>query len=280
MSAKKRRTCESDEKRVSFPSHKLELKNCLADCLYKFSLDLVHLIYGYLLYGLPRASVKPEVLHTMKFDDKSHNHFYGVSCSPENEIWICSKEQLQVFDSEGTFLRHIVRGGWKDLSNIRFAPNGNVYMTDFLARCLVVCHPNGTVFKRVATFRPRDVAFDEKHNLMFVTDFNNRRVQALTLDGDSVFHFGNQDIFFYPIGIAINQKDEVAVTDGTQDVQVFDCEGNFLKKFGIVEQRSGHGVCVNSANQWLVCNYLKDLIHIFSEDGSLVTSFGRAPVLL
>lgn len=58
-------------------------------------------------------------------------------------------------------------------------------------------------------------------------------------------------------------------------VQVFDCNGRFLRKFGTPAQFFGpRGIAVDSASNWIVCDADGHSVQFFAPDGSFVTSFG------
>lgn len=56
-------------------------------------------------------------------------------------------------------------------------------------------------------------------------------------------------------------------------VQVFDSEGKFLRKFG--QFNVPLGICVDHANNWILCDTFHDSCAVFSSDGHFITRFGE-----
>lgn len=76
----------------------------LADALLVFSLDLVKIVFGYLVCGPATADAKPKLLLTIESKGDAEKLFkgycYGVACSPDNKIWVSSMDKVSVFSDE------------------------------------------------------------------------------------------------------------------------------------------------------------------------------------
>lgn len=87
--------------------------------------------------------------------------------------------------------------------------------------------------------------------------------------------------FNCPWGICCDLKGRIIVADRLNNrIQIFDKDGNYLKKFGIPGNGPGQfnhlvGVAVNSLNQIIVSDKDNHRIEIFDEDGNYVFEFGR-----
>ena len=104
--------------------------------------------------------------------------------------------------------------------------------------------------------------------------FQVRPVLCFGREGSSV------GMFQGPWGIAVNARDEIAVTDlGNHRVQIFSSEGNYLRSFGRQGNKNGEFIypkgiaCHTNGNIFLVDgdNFS---VQIFSGEGEYVSSFG------
>ncbi|KAL9957961.1 hypothetical protein ACROYT_G034920 [Oculina patagonica] len=84
-----------------------------------------------------------------------------------------------------------------------------------------------------------------------------------------VFSFGkggsSVGMFKYPWGVAVNDRDEIAVTDSSNhSIQIFNSNGNYLRSFGR-QDSDGNIIVVDADNK---------LIKIFSPNGKFVMKIG------
>ena len=96
--------------------------------------------------------------------------------------------------------------------------------------------------------------------------------------------FGQQGsgegMFINPLGVAINDKDEIVVADQCNHrVQVFDINGTFLRCFGQEGENAGefsypHGIAIGKDRNILVSEYLNHRVQVFSREGRHLGSFG------
>jgi len=99
-----------------------------------------------------------------------------------------------------------------------------------------------------------------------------------------VFCFGREGssvgMFQGPWGVAVNAKDEIAVTDlGNHRVQIFSSEGNYLRSFGRQGNNDGEftypkGIAWHGNGNIFLVDGDKFSIQIFSGEGKYVSSFG------
>ena len=89
-------------------------------------------------------------------------------------------------------------------------------------------------------------------------------------------------MFDFPWGLAVNARDEIAVTDsGNHRVQIFSSDGNYLRSFGRLGNRNGEfndprGIAFHKNGNIFVVDYGNARIQIFSGEGKYVSSFGVA----
>ncbi|XP_068688110.1 E3 ubiquitin-protein ligase TRIM71-like [Montipora foliosa] len=90
---------------------------------------------------------------------------------------------------------------------------------------------------------------------------------------------GSSDgMFEFPMGVAVNSKDEIAVTS-KHKVQIFNSKGNFERSFGRYGSDPGefndpHGIGFDKAGNVLVADRLNQRIQIFTGEGRYVSMFG------
>jgi len=104
--------------------------------------------------------------------------------------------------------------------------------------------------------------------------FQVRPVLSFGKKGSSVGMFNR------PWGVAVNARDEIAVTDhANQRVQIFSSDGNYLRSFGRQGNKNGEinfpaGIACHKNGNIFVVNNGNSRIQIFSEEGEYVSSFG------
>ena len=109
-----------------------------------------------------------------------------------------------------------------------------------------------------------------------VQPFQVRLVLSFGSEGSSV------GMFDFPWGVAVNARDEIAVTDsGNHRVQIFSSDGNYLRSFGRKGTKQGEfndprGIAFHKNGNILVVDYGNARIQIFSGEGEYIFSFGVA----
>ena len=107
-----------------------------------------------------------------------------------------------------------------------------------------------------------------------VKPFQFRPVLSFGKEGSSV------GMFNYPWGVAVNARDEIAVTDQENHrVQIFNNDGNYLTSFGrygnkAEEFNQPKGIAFHNNGNSLVTDCYNHRIQIFSGEGEYVGSFG------
>lgn len=164
--------------------------------------------------------------------------------------------RIQVFTKNGGWVMNF---GYYHLTlpvGVCTTSDGYTYVADTGANRIVKFNPMGVFAGSWGTegmgdgeFRqPFFIASDSKDNI-YVVDRANSRVQKFDKDGNFItkwgtnggvpeedplenWGIGNGD-FFLPIGITIDENDNVYVTDSSNNrVQKFDSDGNFIEKWG------------------------------------------------
>uniref|UniRef100_A0A5S6QFJ6 RING-type domain-containing protein n=1 Tax=Trichuris muris TaxID=70415 RepID=A0A5S6QFJ6_TRIMR len=91
----------------------------------------------------------------------------------------------------------------------------------------------------------------------------------------------NDGQLYRPWGITCDRLNRIIVADRTNHrIQIFDCDGNFLTKFGSPGCRNGQfdrptGVAVTSSNNIVVVDKDNHRVQVFTQDGSFLFKFGE-----
>ena len=110
-------------------------------------------------------------------------------------------------------------------------------------------------------------------------------VKGQTFQGRPVLSFGTKPgssvgMFNSPWGVAVNARDEIAVTDWFNNrVQIFSSDGNYLRSFGRPGNKNGEfnfprGIAFHKNGNIFVVDNGNARIQIFSGEGKYVSSFG------
>lgn len=121
---------------------------------------------------------------------------------------------------------------------------------------------------------PRYLAVDAKNSRILVSDTGNFRIQALTLDGKPLMHFGNPKggsvYLSYPYFITIDDDGFILVTETKLHyVTVLTPRGALVRHFGSQgdspgQFRTPYGICVNSSkDQIIITDSTSHSIQIF-----------------
>jgi DNA-binding beta-propeller fold protein YncE len=180
---------------------------------------------------------------------------HGAAVDPtDGSIWISdiNNEQMDVFDSAGNYeFSHSVAFSRNYTPRIAINSVGALYIP--------ASHTSEDYPHRV-------VVYDENHDLDFVLG------SAGSADGE----------FGIIRGIDTGPDDEVYVLDsGNHRIQVFDAEGNFLRKWGSAGTDPGQfgwdmrGLIVDDANEWVyVVDAQQSQIEKFDLNGTPLATWG------
>ena len=173
---------------------------------------------------------------------------WGVAVNERNEIAVteAGNNRIQVFSSDGTYLRSFGREGDKQ---------GEF---DF----------------------PAGIAFDPKNGNIIVADHYNHRVQLFSEQGEYLHQFGEPGNLDHqlqlPLGLSVDSDCNVIVTDsGNKVIKIFSHNGHFLRKIG--EEGSFHKPwhCVQYENYLIVSDSDENCIKVFNKDGTFSFKFGK-----
>ena len=179
--------------------------------------------------------------------DGMFNTPYGVAVSDRDEIVVadCYNHRVQVFDSNGTFLRSFGHKG----------ENAGEFI-----------YPNG-------------IAIDNDKKV-FVADMGNHRVQILSWEGRHLGSFGGKGCLdsqlSYPWGLSLDSTGNVIVADtGNKLIKIFTPDGRFVMKIGGQGSFSYPLHCVQCGEYFIVSDSSEHCIKVFNREGHFQYKFGK-----
>ena len=171
----------------------------------------------------------------------------GVAVSDRDEIVVAdqSNHRVQVFDSNGTFLRSFGHQG-----------------------------VNAGEFKY-----PYGIAIDKDRNIL-VADNDNHRIQILSWEGRHLGSFGGQGSLnsqlFHPLGLSLDSTGNVVVADtGNKLIKIFSPDGRFVMKIGGQGSLSFPVHCVQCGEYFIVSDSEEHCIKVFNREGHFQYTFGK-----
>ena len=173
---------------------------------------------------------------------------WGLAVNERDEIAVTDigNHRIQVFSSDGTYLRSFGRKGDKQ-GEFNF---------------------------------PAGIAFDLTSGNILVVDSNNHRVQLFSEQGEYLNHFGEQGNldhqFKSPRGLSVDSDCNVIVADsGNKVIKIFSHNGHFLRKIGQQGSFSKPWHCVQYDNYLIVSDRDENCIKVFNKDGHFLYKFGK-----
>ena len=171
----------------------------------------------------------------------------GVAVTDKDEILVadCLNHRVQVFDSNGTFLRSF---GHKS--------------------------ENAGEFKN-----PTGIAIDKERNIL-VSENVNHRVQILSWKGRHLGSFGGQGSLdsqlLHPWGLSLDSTGNVIVADtGNKVIKIFTPDGRFVMKIGGQGSLSYPVHCVQCGEYYFVSDYTEHCIKVFNREGHFQYKIGK-----
>ena len=221
------------------------------------------------------------------------NEPMGVAVTAKDEVVVADNQnhRIQVFDSNGTFLRSFGHRGknageFKNPTGIAIDKDRNILVSEYInhrvqifsweGRHLGSFGGEGSLDSQL--FRPWGLSLDSNGNVI-VTDTGNKLIKIFTPDGKFVMKIGGQGSLSYPIH-CVQCGEYFIVSDFNEHcIKVFNREGHFQYKFG--EQGQGDGefnhpyfLSVTQSKHLLVCDGKNNRMQVFEVDGKFLGKFG------
>ena len=212
----------------------------------------------------------------------------GIAVNTQGDIAVVDNlgNCVFVFNKEGNCLKQIGKEGadpgqFKYPNGMSFLNNNEILITDQLNHRIQHIIRTGTVVKtfgkkgeRKGHFKtPFNICLDETERIV-VTEFHNIRVQVMSKEGEALFAKGDSGPKKLSTPYScIHYKNIFLATERDSHVRkAFDASNTFLYKFGEKGNQDGQfngpcGMCLDSSNNLLVCDYFNNRVQQFSLDG-------------
>ena len=171
----------------------------------------------------------------------------GVAVTEKDEIVVADEgnHRVQVFDSNGTFLRSFGHYG-----------------------------------KNAGEFSCPDGITTDKDGNIFVADRGNNRVQIFSREGRYLGSFGGTGSldcqFSSPRGLSLDSTGNIIVADtGNKLIKIFTPDGRFLMKMGGLGCISFPIHCVQCGEYFIVSDHTEHCIKVFNREGHFQYKFGK-----
>ena len=217
----------------------------------------------------------------------------GVAVTEKDEIVAADEynHRVQVFDSNGTFLRSFGHEG-KNAGEFNFPDgiaidkDGNIFVADRGNHRVQIFSKeetnlgsfggNGSLDNQLSN--PRGLSLDSNGNII-VADAGNKLIKIFTPDGRFVMKIGGQGSFSDPVH-CVQCGEYFMVSDHDEHcIKVFNREGHFQYKFGMQGQGDGefnqpNYLLVNESQHLFVCDRNNDRVQVFELNGKFIGKFG------
>ena len=159
--------------------------------------------------------------------------------------------------------------------------NGDIFASDFDSHCVHVYDKNGT---NKATYGSQGIGSGQFNgpmgiavvgDVMFVSEYNGKRVQKLTTGGQFLFEFGTSGQLQGPNGCAVSSDGKVYIAEQEKHcVQVFNPDGKFSHTIGQGELKKPRAVAIDSNGNIHVASFHLKFIKIYTPTGKLIRGYG------
>ena len=217
----------------------------------------------------------------------------GVAVTNKDEIVVADEynNRVQVFDSNGTFLRSFGdvgenAGQFNHPDGVAIDKDGNIFVADRDNHRVQIFSREG---KHVGSFggkgsldsqlsNPWGLSLDSTGNII-VADTGNKLIKIFTPDGRFVMKIGGQGSFSFPIHCVQCGEYFIVSDRGEHCIKVFNREGHFQYKFGKEGKGDGEFNCpayllVNELQHLFVCDRENHRVQIVELNGKLIGKFG------
>ena len=217
----------------------------------------------------------------------------GVAVSDRDEIVVADQcnHRVQVFDSNGTFLRSFGHKGENDGEfnypiGIAINKGRQIFVADRYNHRIQILSWEG---RHLGSFggkgspdsqllNPWGLSLDSTGNVI-VVDRGNKLIKIFTPDGRFVMKIGGRGSLINPVHCVQCGEYFIMSDRGEHCIKVFNREGHFQYKFG--KQGKGDGefnyprfLSVTQSKHLLVCDKDNHRIQVFELDGKFVEKFG------
>ena len=218
---------------------------------------------------------------------------WGVAVNANDEIAVTdqSNDRVQIFSSEGKFLRSFSKKGnnageFISPRGITFHNNGNIFVADCNNHTIQIFSGEGEF---VGCFggkgdldsqlnNPMGLSVDREGNII-IADAGNKLIKIFSPEGKFLTKIGGHVSCTFPLHCIQYERYLIVSDQSDHCIKVFDRNGNFLYKFG--KRGAGDGefnfprcLLVNKSGQVMVCDPGNGRIQVFELNGKFVGTFG------
>ena len=219
-------------------------------------------------------------------------HPLGVAVNDKEEIVVAdsNNHRVQVFDSNGTFLRSFGHKGenageFKNPTGIAINKDRNILVSEYYNHRVQIFSWEG---RHLGSFggqgsvdsqldHPWGLSLDSTGNVI-VADRIHKLIKIFTPDGRFVMKIGGQGSFSFPAH-CVQCGEYFIVSDSSEHcIKVFNREGHFQYKFGKKGKGDGELIfpwflSVTQSKHLLVCDRYNNKIQVFKVDGTFLPKF-------
>ena len=221
---------------------------------------------------------------------------YGVAVNERDEIAVTEigNHRVQVFSSDGTYLRSFGKKGYKQgeldwPAGIAFDKNKRSIVVDSNNHRVQLFNEQGEYLSQFGgegnldhqLRDPLGLSVDRNENII-VADAGNKVIKTFSPSGQFLYKLGEGEGEGFTSPCHCIQYDKYLIVSdaGEHCIKVFDINGNFLYKFGNKGNRDGefkdpHFLSVNKAGHLMVCDRGNHRVQVFELSGKFVTKFGQ-----
>ena len=225
--------------------------------------------------------------------DGMFNYSRGVAVTDKDEVVVADSwnHRVQVFDSNGTFLRSFGHQGnsageFNYPDGLAIDKDGNIFVADRDNHRVQIFSREG---RHLGSFGgkgsldtqlscPRGLSLDSNGNII-VADRGNKLIKIFTPDGRFLMKIGGQGSFNYPMH-CVQCGEYFIVSDHAEHcIKVFNREGHFQYKFG--KKGNGDGefkfprfLLATQSNHLFVCDRDNHRVQVFELNGEFIGKFG------
>jgi streptogramin lyase len=176
-------------------------------------------------------------------------HVPGIAVDAKDQVWVYTRANppVQVYTTDGRFVRSWGENEIKTAHHIKFDAQGNVWLADIGYHVVMQFTPDGKLLKTLGTKgvpgsdtthldKPTDMAITPSGEVFVSDGYGNNRIVHFDANGKFVNAWGKLGTgpgeFSLPHAIALDSAGQLYVADRNNvRVQVFDTKGRFLSEW-------------------------------------------------
>ncbi|MAG93247.1 MAG: hypothetical protein CMJ48_05805 [Planctomycetaceae bacterium] len=201
----------------------------------------------------------------------------GLAIDDKNQVWFFKKgpDPVQVYTSDGKFVRTWGQGNFKDPHHLRIDHEGNIWLADFGLHIVQKYTPQGKLMMTLGIRgeagldethfnKPTDMAITPTGDIFITDGYGNRRIVHFDKTGKFIKAWGEYGSapgsFVMPHAIVVDSKGLLYVADrNSARIQIFNQDGKFLDQWSniimpwglSIDAQDNLWVCGSSPHWWV-----------------------------